>query len=36
MNIDDPVVDMVQRMWTSTMQLHGRKFCSYVNAAVRS
>jgi hypothetical protein len=36
MNIDDPVVDMVQRMWTSTMQLHGREFCSYLNAAVRS
>eukprot|EP01045_Picozoa_sp_COSAG04_P016512 COSAG04_NODE_1384_length_6988_cov_5.001161_1_plen_1277_part_00 len=35
-NADDPVEEMVQRMWTSTLQLGGKEFCFIINDGVRA
>ena len=34
--MDDPIDDMMQRMWTSPLQLRSREFCFILNYAVRS
>ena len=34
-NADDPINEMMQRMWTSARQLRGREFCFILNRAVR-
>ena len=31
----DPINEMMQRMWTSSLQLRGREFCFILNEAVR-
>ena len=34
-NMDDPVEEMMQRMWTSALTLRENEFCSILNRAVR-
>ena len=34
-NMDDPIAEMMQRMWTSTLTLQGKEFCFILNRAVR-
>eukprot|EP01045_Picozoa_sp_COSAG04_P015780 COSAG04_NODE_1273_length_7466_cov_76.544319_4_plen_458_part_00 len=34
-NMDDPIHEMMQRMWTSALTLRGREFCFILNRAVR-
>lgn len=33
--MDDPIDEMMQRMWTSALQLRGTEFCSILNYALR-
>ena len=33
--MDDPIAEMMQRMWTSALQLRGKEFCYILNRAVR-
>ena len=35
-NMGDPINEMMQRMWTSALQLRGREFCFILNHAVRA
>jgi hypothetical protein len=35
-NLDDPIDQLMQRMWTSAQQLRGREFCFIFNDALRS
>ena len=34
--MSDPINEMMQRMWTSALQLRGREFCFILNHAVRA
>ena len=34
-NMDDPIAEMMQRMWTSALTLRGKEFCFIFNSAVR-
>ena len=34
-NMDDPIAEMIQRMWTSALRLRGHEFCFVLNRAVR-
>jgi hypothetical protein len=34
-NMDDPIDGMMQRMWTSALQLRGKEFCFILNDALR-
>ena len=34
-NMDDPIAEMMQRMWTSALTLRGKEFCYILNRAVR-
>ena len=34
-NMDDPIAEMLQRMWTSTLTLRSREFCFVFNHALR-
>ena len=34
-NMDDPIAEMIQRMWTSALRLRGHEFCFLLNRAVR-
>ena len=34
-NMDDPIDEMMQRMWTSALQLRGKEFCFILNDALR-
>jgi hypothetical protein len=35
-NMDDPIEQMLQRMWTSTLTLRNREFCSILNCIARA
>ena len=34
-NMDDPIAEMLQRMWTSTLTLRGKEFCFILNHTLR-
>jgi hypothetical protein len=34
-NMDDPIDEMMQRMWTSALRLRGKEFCFILNDALR-
>ena len=34
-NMDDPIEEMIQRMWTSPLTLRGHEFCFLLNRAIR-